>query len=256
MTFDEAVAAYEESVAALGLPVTRLQAESHVESLQDWSETGDLESVRSWFVSQRASNPMRVTKIRFDECRGWHTDEETGYVVHDSGEFFAVEAIEVTMSASREVGAGGWCQPVLTQVGDDGGVLGLLRTRVNGAPHYLVQAKAEPGNYRLVSLSPAVQATFSNLKRAHGGSLPIFASYFYPEPDPAGTVIARAWLSEDGGRLFNKRNLGIVLDIEDGASLDLRDDFRWVSMWQVKQLFSEDAWVNPHLFRLISMVGA
>lgn len=255
MTFDDAVAAYEESVAAMGMPTTRLRAESHVESLKDWSATGDLESVRTWFTSQRASNSMRVTKIPLDECRGWHIDEETGYVVHDSGEFFAVEAIEVTMSDSREVGAGGWCQPVLTQVGDDGGVLGLLRTRLNGSPHYLVQAKAEPGNYGLVSLSPAVQATFSNLKRAHGGSMPIFASYFYPEPDPSGTEIARAWLSEDGGRLFNKRNLGIVLDIDDGGSLDLRDDFRWVSMWQIKQLFNEDAWVNPHLFRLISMVG-
>ena len=255
MTFDEAVAAYQESAAAMGLPTTRLQAESHVESLRDWSETGGLDGLREWFLAQRAANPMRVSKIAMDDCRGWHTDPETGHVRHESGEFFVVEAIEVSMSDSREVGAGGWCQPVLTQVGDDGGILGLLRTRVNGAPHYLVQAKAEPGNYELVSLSPAVQATFSNLKRAHGGTLPIFASYFYPDPDPDGSVIARAWLSEDGGRLFNKRNLGVVLEIADGADLELRDDFRWVSMWQVKQLFTENAWVNPHLFRLISMVG-
>ncbi len=256
MTFDEAVAAYQEAAAAVGLAMSRLQAESHVESVKDWSQTGDLDSLRRWFLEQRASNPMRVSKIPVHQCRGWFTEEETGYLRHDSGEFFVVEAIEVSMSASREVGSAGWCQPVLTQVGDDGGVLGLLRTRVKGAPHYLVQAKAEPGNYELVSLSPAVQATFSNLERAHGGTLPIFASYFYPEPDPDGSVIARAWLSEDGGRLFNKRNLGIVLEVENGADLELREDFRWVSMWQIKQLFTENAWVNPHLFRLISMVGA
>jgi len=49
-------------------------------------------------------------------------------------------------------------------------------------PHYLVQAKAEPGNYGLVSLSPSVQATFSNLERAHGGRAPTFASGRPREP--------------------------------------------------------------------------
>ena len=40
-----------------------------------------------------------------------------------------------------------------------------------------------------------------------------------------------------------------------GHFVELPDRFRWLSMWQIKQLFAEDAWVNPHLFRLISMVG-
>jgi oxidase EvaA len=257
VTFDAAVDTYRAAVAAAGLgEVDAVRAEAAVESMRDWSMFGDLGDVREWFLRQRAANTMTVEKVPVDRCRGWYIEDGTGYWRHESGEFFVVEAVEVSMSSTREVGAGGWCQPVMTQVGHDGGILGLPRQRFDGVPHYLVQAKAEPGNYELVSLSPAVQATFSNLKRAHGGRLPTFASYFYPEVSGRCGVVARAWLSEDGGRLFNKRNLGIVIELPADEAVELPDGFRWLSMWQIKQLFAEDAWVNPHLFRLISMVGA
>lgn len=257
VTFEETVAAYRSTLGQLGLDDPgQVPAEAAVESVRDWSLFGDLENVRAWFLGQRSANPMTVTRIPVDQCRGWEVEEGTGYLRHESGEFFVVETIEVSMSESREVGAAGWCQPVMTQVGDDGGILGLPRRRFDGIPHYLVQAKAEPGNYELVSLSPAVQATFSNLRRAHGGRLPTFAGWFYPEVADGCEVVAQAWLSEDGGRLFNKRNLGIVVELPPDEPIELPDGFRWLSMWQIKQLFREDAWVNPHLFRLISMVGA
>ena len=34
----------------------------------------------------------------------------------------------------------------LTQIGFDDGLSGLLRQRINGIPHYLIEAKAEPEN--------------------------------------------------------------------------------------------------------------
>jgi oxidase EvaA len=257
MTFEDAVDAYRTALATAGLgDVDLLRAEATVESQRDWSKVMDLDAVRTWFLGERTANQMRVRKIPVGECRGWYVEDTTGWIRHESGAFFVVDAIEVTLSASREVGAAGWCQPMVSQVGDDGGVLGLVRRKVEGVPHYLVQAKAEPGNYGLVSLSPSVQATFSNLERAHGGRAPTFAEYFYPEVPDRCRVLARAWLAEDGGRLFNKRNLGVVVEVPDGEALDATADFQWLSMWQIRHLFFEDAWVNPHLFRLISMIGA
>jgi oxidase EvaA len=254
--FARAVDGYRRAVATSGLPEPGiLAAEAAVEGLQDWSLHGSLDDVREWFLAQRAANPMSVRRVPVEECRGWFVEEGTGYLRHESGEFFVVETVEVTMSDTREVGTGGWCQPVLTQVGDDGGILGLVRKRFDGVPHYLVQAKAEPGNYGLVQLSPAVQATFSNLRRAHGGTLPLFAWYFYPDVPERCTVLADVWFAEDGGRLFNKRNRGMVVEVPEDEDVDLRGDFRWVSLWQVERLFHEDAWVNPHLFRLISLLG-
>ncbi|HEX9855274.1 MAG TPA: NDP-hexose 2,3-dehydratase family protein [Acidimicrobiia bacterium] len=255
LTFHQTVDHYREVMRASGLAdVDTSQAEAAVESMRDWSGFGDLAELRRWFLDQRATNPMQVRKVPISECRDWYVDDATGYVHHRSGEFFVVEAVEVAMSSTREVGSGGWCQPILSQVGDDGGILGLARKRFEGVPHYLVQAKAEPGNYGVVALSPSVQATFSNLKRAHGGQLPTFAWFFYPEVPERCREIVRAWLSEDGGRLYNKRNLGIVVELPDDEPVELTADFRWVSKWQIRQLFAEDAWVNPHLFRLISLL--
>lgn len=247
---------YREALRASGFgEVDVLAAEVAVEGLRDWSAFGDLDEVRRWFEEQRAANTMSVRKIPVSECRGWVVEEGTGYIRHESGEFFAVETVEVTMSATREVGAGGWCQPVMTQVGDDGGILGLVRKRFDGVPHYLVQAKAEPGNYGLVQLSPAMQATFSNLKRAHGGNLPTYAWFFYPEVPERCRLLADVWFTEDGGRLFNKRNRGVIVELPPDEDVELVDEYRWVSLWQIKRLFHENAWVNPHLFRLISLIG-
>lgn len=254
--FADAVAKYQEALDRAGLgSVASLTAEAAVEGLCDWSTFGDLGEVRDWFTDRRAGNPMKIRRIPVDQCRGWYVEEGTGYLRHDSGEFFSVETIEVQMSSTREVGSGGWCQPVMTQVGDDGGILGLARQRFGGVPHYLVQAKAEPGNYGLVQLSPTMQATFSNLRRAHGGNLPPHAGYFYPEVPANCRLLADVWLSEDGGRLFNKRNRGVIVELPEGEEVALTDEFRWLSLWQIKQLFREDAWVNPHLFRLISLIG-
>ena len=38
---------------------------------------------------------------------------------------------------------------MFTEPGYDGGILGLLKKNINNAPHYLVNAKFEPGNYKL-----------------------------------------------------------------------------------------------------------
>ena len=119
---------------------------------------------------------MTIEDIPLDECRGWSINEDSGWISHDSGEFFIVQGVRVALSSNREV-TGGWDQPMVTQVGFDGGLLGLLRKRIDGVPHYLVEAKAEPGNPDKVQISPTLQATFSNLKRAHGGNKPRYAEF-------------------------------------------------------------------------------
>ena len=73
----------------------------------------------------------------------------------------------------------GWEQPIVTQVGFDGGVLGLLRSKRNGVPYYLVEAKAEPGNPDKVQICPTLQATFSNINQNHGGRQPKFVDLFF-----------------------------------------------------------------------------
>jgi oxidase EvaA len=195
---------------------------------------------------------MRVEDISLRETRGWIIDPETGNVSHESGEFFSVHGIRVTETTSREVGARGWDQPILEQIGYDGGLLGILRNRFSGIPHYLLEAKAEPGNYEVVQLSPTLQATFSNLKRAHRGQKPRFAQYFEEPEANQGTVLYRQWLSEDGGRLHKKRNMGMLVEVPEGHDLEVPPGFIWASMFQIKALLNENALVNPHIRGIIA----
>jgi oxidase EvaA len=158
------------------------------------------------------------------------------------------------MSKEREVGEGGWDQPMVTQIGFDGGLLGLLRKRIDGIPHYLIEAKAEPGNPDLVQISPTLQATFSNLKRAHGGKRPRFADLF-EEPDKYNaTVHFKQWMSEDGGRLHLKRNMGMMVEVDEEFPIDQEQlpTFTWASLYQLKSLLKTNSWVNPHIRGIIS----
>lgn len=229
--------------------------EIQFESLCDWSQKHSFLEVKDWFLDQRQKCSMRVSTIPLKECRGWNLDEEKGAIQHQSGEFFRVEGLRVSHTQMREVGEGGWDQPIITQVGYDGGLLGIIRKRFEGVPHYLIEAKAEPGNYERVQMSPTLQATFSNLKMAHAGRKPKFSEYFENTNSlPGCLVLYKQWLSEDGGRLHLKRNLGMLVEIPENSSLELPPGFIWMSMWQIKQFLQENAWVNPHIRGIIAHI--
>jgi len=194
---------------------------------------------------------MEVLEIPLGECHGWKYDQKTGNISHESGEFFIIHGLKVHTD-SREVGKGGWDQPILTQIGFDGGLLGIIRQRFNGIPHYLIEAKAEPGNYDILQLSPTLQATFSNLKKAHKGRKPAYSHFFEKPMENEVSVIYDKWLSEDGGRLYKKRNKGMLIELPDNTISDIPPSFIWLSMWQIKELLNENAWINPHIRGIIS----
>ena len=150
--------------------------EASFESMKDWSVFHTLEEVKTWFVNRRLNSRLKVNYIPVKSLSDWYVNEKTGDIAHTSGDFFTVKGLRVTVSSrEREIG---WDQPILEQVGFDGGILGIIRQRFNGIPHYLCEAKEEPGNYGKVQISPSLQATFANLNQAHGGRKPNFADIF------------------------------------------------------------------------------
>ncbi len=249
------LARYREQLADLGHDVDPSVSEFHFECLRDWSQFATLDEVKEWFLKRRATTTMVVDDIPLNQTRGWSIDPDTGNIAHESRDFFTVHGVRVTQSATREVGAVGWDQPIVEQVGYDGGILGLIRKRFDGVPHYLIEAKAEPGNHEIVQMSPSLQATFANLKRAHGGSKPRFAELFEDPAAADATTLYAQWLSEDGGRLHKKRNFGMLVEVPADLELELTEDFAWLSMYQIKACLHEDAWVNPHIRGIIAHLG-
>ena len=230
--------------------IGQLKAEIVVETLKDWSFKGGLSDLKDWFISNQKTCQMKLEEIPLLECKGWSIEGSSGRLVHESGDFFYLQGIRVHNTSVREVRTG-WDQPILTQVGFNGGILGLVRTKINQIPHYLIEAKAEPGNPDLVQICPTLQATFSNLNRAHGGLKPRYSEFF--EEKGRGKVLFEQWMSEDGGRLNLKRNKGMIVEVKSEEDVgDLPLNFRWVSLYQLKKLIKENSWVSPHIRGLIS----
>tara|TARA_B100000945_G_C20365732_1_gene589514 strand:- start:573 stop:1337 length:765 start_codon:yes stop_codon:yes gene_type:complete len=208
--------------------------------------------IKDWYETIVRNLDATIENIDVNDCNLWDSDS-SGNIEHSSKQFFRITGIRVNNSSSREVGDKGWDQPILSEVTQDGGLLGLVRSYIKGLPHYLIEAKFEPGNYNLIQLSPTLQATFSNLNRAHGGKKPNYSEFFDDYETNEEDYIFNQWLSEDGGRLFNKRNLGLVKNIDYKAISNIEENFHWISLYQIKNFLNKGTYVNPHLARLIFM---
>lgn len=221
------------------------------ESMADWSLFYSINEIKLWYLEKVKSSKMIVEDIALKDLVSWNIDNETGNISHESKDFFHIHGLRIK-SDNREV-SDGWDQPILEQVGYDGGILGIIRKRFKGVPHYLCEAKEEPGNYNKVQISPTLQATFANINKSHGGRKPFFYEYFIDYDSSICNVLFDNWLSEDGGRLHLKRNRGILVEVDESVEIEMPSSrFIWLSLFQIKQLLDEDAWINPHVRGILS----
>ncbi len=241
---------YKNSIKDLGvLKIDDDKLEFHFEMLKDWSVHHSFDEIKKWYLNVIKKRDMEVEEIPLNKCKKWVFGEDKIY--HESGEFFTIKGIRVKTNI-REAEKG-WDQPIVEQTGFDGGILGILRKRFDGIPHYLLEAKCEPGNpNKYVQISPTLQATFSNINAVHLGNVPNYL-HFFENPNKHGFVHYEQWLSEDGGRLYNKRNLNMIVEVDEDYKISFaNDNFIWMSMYQLKRCLMEDAWVANSVRSIIS----
>ena len=227
---------------------TLMRIRTMVESIRDDNQLHKLDYIIKWFNKKREESDMTVQEIGINDLDKWNVDNNSGNISHDSKGFFEVIGVKVTNTFDREVGKKGWMQPMIGK--NPGGILGILMKKINGVPHYLVQAKAEPGNIGKLQLSPTLQATTSNLLKAHGGLRPLFAEYF-DEPKNAKIIYGK-WQSEDGGRFHLKSNFNMIVEVDENEEFTTPDSFIWVTLFQIKQLLKTENFVGPHIRGIIS----
>jgi oxidase EvaA len=227
---------------------TILRMNTMIESIRDDNQINTLDYVINWFNKKREESDMTVQEIGINDLDKWDVSSTTGNISHESKGFFEIIGVKVSNTFDREVGKKGWTQPMIAN--NPGGILGLLMKKFNGIPHYLVQAKAEPGNIGKLQLSPTLQATTSNLLKAHGGTKPLFAEYFDEEENP--NIVYAKWQSEDGGRFHLKSNYNMIVEVNEDEELIIPDYFIWVTLFQIKQLLKIENFVGPHIRGIIS----
>jgi oxidase EvaA len=188
--------------------------------------------VPTWLATRRRASLASVRRIPFAELDGWSFATGTGNMGHRSGQFFSIEGLHVVRPNAE------WQQPIIVQ--PEIGILGILAREFDGILHFLMQAKMEPGNPKLVQLSPTVQATLSNYTKAHGGMEVKYLEYFL-HPG-RGRVLTDVLQSEHGAWFFRKRNRNMIVEVDGDVPAD--DNFRWLTLGQLGALLHQDNVVN------------
>jgi oxidase EvaA len=194
-----------------------------------------LRTVEAWVEEQRARQRMAVTRIPFSAMDGWRFGDTPRRLVHASGRFFAVQGIRVRTDYGP---VRRWDQPILNQ--PEVGILGIITRVFDGVRHFLMQAKAEPGNVDGVQISPTVQATRSNFTRVHGGAVPAYLEYFTDRT--RARVIVDSLQGEQGARYLGKQNRNMIVEV--GDDIDVGERFCWMTLGQIKQLLKRPNLVN------------
>ena len=204
------------------------------------------DEVVAWIKRRNREVVVQVDAVPFAELKSWHFDEATGNLVHDSGKFFSIVGIDVRTNTGCEQR---WTQPIINQ--PEVGYLGIICKEFDGILYFLLQAKIEPGNVNCVQLSPTLQATRSNYTQVHGGKKPAYLEYFQnATPDQ---IILDQLQSEQGARFLRKRNRNIIIRVDD--DIEVGEDFRWLTLGQIKALMCRDNTVNMDTRTVLSGLG-
>ena len=224
----------------------RFVHENNIEKLNNWSGS-NFKNTLKWYYDVKKNNKAKVKSVHLEKMKKWKYDKKKGIIKHVSGGFFKLEGKRI-LNAGREVNK--WDQPFITQIGYKGGIIGLVRANIGNIPHYLIDAKYEPGNYNNIQLSPSLQATYSNLRRLHlGQKNKVIKKYFLKN----FITIRKMWVTEDGGRLYKKRNLHWIIQYNGEVNVPGKT-FRWLTLWEINKFIQLKSFVSPHLRSILSLI--
>ena len=209
-------------------------------------EPRDPAPILAWLEQRRRAVDFKAELIGLDELAGWSRDAR-GNVRHHTGQFFAIEGVRTHSGGLREVVS--WDQPIYTQ--PEGGILAMVAREGARGIEFLLGAKAEPGNIGILQLSPSIQSTWSNIKRAHAGKRPPLIEVLTAERGVR--IVYRALHNEEGGRFWQKTNENIVAFVDDeGVIATDLSAFHWASISQIKELALMDCVLNPFVKTILA----
>jgi len=189
----------------------------------------------SWIEERNRNVNVDVKRVVFSDMAKWQLDRNIGMLKHESGKFFSIQGIHVDTDYGCKHS---WDQPIINQ--PEIGYLGILAKEFDGVMYFLMQAKIEPGNVNCVQISPTLQATKSNYTQVHEGKKPTYLEYF-ANAKPHQIILDQLQ-SEQGARFLRKRNRNIIIKVDDEVMVG--DDFRWMTLGQIKDLMRYDNVVN------------
>jgi oxidase EvaA len=205
----------------------------------------DSEGFKNWFSERCKPDEFKVEVVALSKLDKWKIIGNGERIEHESGRFFQIDGIHVETNFG-DVWA--WDQPIINQ--PEIGFLGFITKVFDGVRYFLVQAKMEPGNINTLQISPSLQATKSNFTQVHKGKRPRYLEYFNGEKKVK--ILVDQLQSEQGGRFFKKRNRNIIVEVDD--EVEISEDFKWLTLGELKALLREDNILNMDTRSVLSTV--
>ena len=212
-------------------------------------EETNIKPILNW-VKKRQKGIKTVSKIiNLKDCKDWYRDKNDN-LYHKSQQFFKVKGVVTKGAIGREINS--WTQPILTQ--KHGGVLAFItRQTENFGTQFLIDAKIEPGDDSIIKISPSFQATQSNMNRAHGGKRPNF--YDIIMQNKGAELVYYTIHNEEGARFWKKSNWNVIVKLKDPFDKRIKgNNYKWVSLKQLKKLALRDSCVNPFVKTILFML--
>lgn len=223
--------------------------ENNKEFVKEWlvswaAEDGNVnttQDILAWIDQVRNDTRVYIEESSLDDSDFWFYDDYNGEIINRKRSFFSIKGVRKFVD-NKFIAE----QPIIIQ--PEIGYLGIICKKINGVINFLMQAKIEPGNINYVQLSPTIQATKSNFMRVHGGKLPPYFEYF--ENARKYRIIYDQIQSEQSSRFLKKRNRNIIIMINE--EVEVYDNYRWMTLGQIKNLMKYDNLVNMDTRTVIS----
>lgn len=205
------------------------------------------DEILAWFTEMKCRFDLQVCQIPLAQVERWNRDEMR--IFHETGNYFEVIAVKVEAD-NREVPA--WTQPLIKPCRE--GLIALVMKMFGEIPHFLIQAKVEPGNFDVVEMAPTVQCLTGNYKRVAPEQHPPFLDYVLTAPK--SRILYDTLQSEEGGRFFREENRNLIVLADEDLPSPIPDNYIWVSYEQLKTLIRFNNFVNIQCRCLLSACGA
>ena len=205
-----------------------------------------INKIISWFTNLKTIYEVETKLIPLNETRDWLNID--GVIRHKDCKYFSVIGVSVEAS-NREVGF--WQQPLIESV--KGGVIAFICQMKNGILHFLVQAKAEPGNFDIIELAPTVQFTPQNYLSPELSNKPAF--YDLVMSAKSKQIRYSHLQSEEGGRFYHDQNRYQIIEISENINLDIPNNYNWMTIKQMKNIIKYSNYFNIEARGLLSCLS-